>query len=271
MIQPASSTTGRTPLEVARDAGYRAGRLQLARFHGEKQVSYKGRANPVTDVDLQVQEEVLSLLRREFPSFSLLAEESPEAVEGESEFTWIVDPIDGTRNYAAGVPHFAVTIALAYREEAVLGITYDPLRQELFHAQRGGGAFLNDEPIAVSANQRLDQCLLGFDMGYVDQGGLEAIKLVGSLWPGVQSIRVMGSSALGLAYAAAGRIGVYFHHNLAPWDLASGLLLVHEAGGVVTDRQGNPATLHSRGVIAGSPRLHRQFMEATEGLPWRTL
>lgn len=266
-----TSTSGRSARAVAKGAALLAGRMLMDRFYSEKQVRHKGRSNLVTDVDLAVEREVLAYLGREYPQAKMLAEESHATNAIGSGLAWVVDPLDGTRNYAGQVPHFAVVVALAYDGEVVLGITYDPLRKELFFAEKGKGAFLNNKSIRVSSRERLGQCLLGFDMGYVDSQAAEALKMAQALWPGMQSIRVMGSAALGLAYAAAGRVDIYIHHNLAPWDLASGLLLVQEAGGVVTDRNGNAPTLSSSGLVASNAALHRDFMRATEGMGWRTM
>jgi myo-inositol-1(or 4)-monophosphatase len=262
------SRSGRDALEVAIEAVKAGGAVILERFHREKRVTHKGRANVLTDVDILSEKAILSLLRREYPEFGVVSEES-RAVTGDSGYTWFVDPLDGTRNYVSGIPHCAATLALAYGEEVLLGVTWEPFRGELFRAVKGGGAFLNDRPITVSGQGELRDCLLGFDMGYVDDKALKALKLIQALWPGMQSIRVMGSSALGLAYAACGRIDIYFHHHICPWDVAAGLLLVAEAGGTVADRYGNPATLRSESVIASSPRLVERFLETTRGLEWR--
>ena len=264
------SQTGRAATDVASDAALRAGQIIRDRFLTTKQVSFKdaGRANPVTDVDLAAAKAVLDLLRFEYPHFSILSEESAP-VETDSPYTWVIDPLDGTRNYAAGIPHFCVVVALARGNQVIMGATYDPMLDELFTAAQGQGAFLNGSPISVSAKEEMRQCLLGFDLGYVDEKAGLAIDLVRALWPGIQSMRLMGSSALGLAYAAAGRVDLYFHHSLAPWDVASGLLLVQEAGGIVVDRQGEPANLRTPSVIASSPLLVNRFLQATDGLPWR--
>jgi myo-inositol-1(or 4)-monophosphatase len=255
-------------MDVAGDAARLAGQIIQDRFLTSLQVSFKGRADIVTDVDLAVEKAVLDLLRDEYPEFGILAEES-QPVETGSPYTWVVDPLDGTRNYAMGIPHFCTVVALARDGEVVLGVTYDPVRQEIFTAQAGKGALVNGQPLSVSDKQEIDQALLCFDLGYVDEKAGLALELVRSLWPGIQGFRLMGSAALGLAYAAAGRVDMYFHHALAPWDTASGLLLVSEAGGVVVDRQGQPAGLHTPSVIASSPRLVDRFLQATEGHPWR--
>ncbi|MBI4337941.1 MAG: inositol monophosphatase [Chloroflexi bacterium] len=261
-------TSGRSAREVALEAVRTAGGMLRERFGTVLQITRKGRGNIVTDVDVQVEGMVTSLLRREFPSFGILAEESPES-KGESDYQWVVDPLDGTRNYASGNPFFCTTLALAKGSELLLGLTYDPMREELFVAERGGGATLNGKPIMPTSHAELRECILGFDMGYVNSRALWLIDVVRSLWPGMESVRIMGSAALGIAYAAAGRIDIYFHHRLAPWDMAAGILLVAEAGGMVTDRHGAAATLHSDGLLATSPAAHVKFMEATRGLDWQ--
>ena len=251
-------------LRVAEEAGG----LLLERFHTEKEVSFKGRADLVTDVDKLVENRIIEALSSEFPEAGFLAEES-EPVSGSSELTWIIDPLDGTRNYVLGIPFFSQVIALSRGDDVLLGLTYDPVRREMFHAVDGQGAFLNGSPISVSPKGRLEDALLSYDLGYVDETAARAIELVLHLWPNIQGTRMMGSAALGLAYAACGRVDMYFHHNLSPWDVASGLLLVKEAGGVTTDKRANPSTLYTEGIIASGAELHANFLRATEGLPWR--
>ena len=262
------SQSGRTVLEVCSDAARQAGELVSGRFQTEMAISFKGRADIVTDVDLASEKLILGLLTSEFPDFSILSEES-EPVINESAYTWVVDPIDGTRNFAEGIPHYCVVVALARGPETVAGVTYDPLVDEMFTAELGKGAFLNGKPLSVSPRQEVAESVMGFDLGYVDEKAGLALDMVRGLWPNIQSMRLMGSSALGLAYAAAGRLDIYFHHHLSPWDLASGLLLVTEAGGAIVDKQGNPSNLFTPSIIASSPRLVQKFLEATEGMAWR--
>ncbi len=265
---PPKSRSGREALDVAKEAARVAGRIIQDRFQTSLQISFKGRADIVTDVDLAAEKAVLDLLREEYPEFGALAEES-QPVDTGSPFTWVVDPLDGTRNFASGIPHFCTVVALAHQGEIVLGVTYDPVRDELFSAQLGKGASLNGDPISVSDVDEIDQAVLCFDLGYVDEKAGLALDLLRSLWPGIQGFRLMGSAALGLAYAAAGRVDMYFHHSLSPWDVASGLLLAREAGGEVVDRQGRRAGLFTPSVIASSPALIQSFLQATEGHPWR--
>jgi len=263
-----TSISGISALEVALRVTEKAGETLMSRLHGEKEVSYKGRANLVSDVDKLVEHQIIEELHREFPDDGFLAEES-EAVPTKSGYTWIVDPLDGTRNYILGIPFFCVIVALAKDDEVLMGLTYDPVRGEMFQAVKGGGAFLNGSSISVSDKTELDDSLLSYDLGYVDAKASMAIELVLHLWPNIQGTRIMGSAGLGLAYAACGRIDMYFHHNLSPWDIATGLVLLPEAGGVITDKYETPSSLKAESVIASGSVLHSRFLAATKGLAWR--
>ena len=264
-----TSRSGQSPLEVSIKAARTAGKIVKERFFTEKEVNYKGWANVVTDVDLESEKIILGILNDEYPGFSILAEES-DPITKDSEFTWVVDPIDGTRNFAEGIPHFCIVVALAKGAEIVCGVTYDPIRDELFTAELGKGAHLNGSPIHVSQQEIISQSVLGFDMGYVGHKAGLALDLIRHLWPNMQGVRLMGSSALGLAYAASNRLDIYFHHSLSPWDIASGLLIVQEAGGIVTDKQGEPATLYTPSIIASHKGLVADFLKCTDGLERRS-
>lgn len=262
------SQTGVNSLDVALRIAREAGDTLMTRLHSEKEVSYKGRANLVSDVDKLVEKRTIEELRDEFPNDGFLAEES-DPVATTSGYTWIIDPLDGTRNYIQGIPFFCVVIALAKGEEILMGLTYDPVRQEMFQAVKGSGAFLNGSRINVSTKTQLEEALLSYDLGYVDEKASTAIELLLHLWPNIQGTRMMGSAALGLAYAACGRVDLYFHHNLAPWDLATSLVLVPESGGVVTDKYDQVASLRSESIIASGSGLHGDFLKKTDGLAWR--
>ncbi len=263
------STSGQTALSVCETAARRAGALVMGRFRSDVEVSLKGRANVVTDADLASERLILDYVGAEYPEFGILSEESAPVV-GSSPYTWVVDPIDGTRNFAEGIPHFCVVVAIAAGADVVAGVTYDPVRDEMFAAQRGRGATLNGEPMQVSDRQQIDEAVLGFDLGYnFDQAKL-LLEMAGGIWPQVQAYRLMGSSAMSLAYAACGRIDLYFHHSLSAWDIASGILLAREAGGQVLDRSTlEEATLFSSGLIVSNPTLVDQFLTMTDGTPWR--
>jgi len=253
--------SGRGACEVAIQAVKEAGNVIMAHFPGEKRISYKeGRSNIVTDVDILSEEKITTLLQYEYPDFSIMTEESAD-IAGDSPYTWIIDPIDGTRNYAYGIPHFCVALALARDDELILGIVYDPVRGELFRAEKGNGAFLNDSPISVSTKTSLKESLIGFDLGYDADIGQEILGMASALWPEVVSVRVMGSAALALAYTACSRLDLYIHLYLYPWDLASGMLLIEEAGGMVTGLDGQRADIHSSTVIATNREIHQDFMK----------
>ena len=271
MTNVASSAFLETALEAAKTVAHEAGALLRGRFYDAKSVSYKADASPVTDADLLSEELIRGRLAKKFPDIGLEGEELGAAVDGNG-LRWIIDPLDGTRNYAGNIPHFAVNLALAEGDEVLVGVTHDPMRQETFHAVKGGGAFLNGRPMKVSGRTAVAQCIIGLDLATMGPRALAAIKLAQSLYPDLQSIRIFGSSALGLAYAAAGRLDVFLHHTLAPWDIAPGLLLVREAGGEVLDRltQGR-ASIQSTGAIASSKRLLRQFLRLTQEQEWYTV
>ncbi len=261
--------SGRTALELATAAVKEAGQLLLDNFYAEKEVHIKGRGNVVTNVDHLVENHVIDLLRREYPTWGVLSEEQPAIIPGADTFTWVLDPLDGTRNYASGIPFFSVALALVQSGQELLGLTYDPMRDELFCAERGNGAFMNHRPIKVSNKRTVPDCILGLDMGYQNEVAGLALKMLGILWPGMQSIRIMGSAALGLSYAAAGRIDLYFHQGMSPWDIAGGILQVREAGGIVTDRHGAAGTYLKGEVIASNREVHADFMARTQGMEWR--
>lgn len=263
------TSDGRSALDVALEATAKAGEIIRGGWDSDKQITFKGRADIVTDIDVAAEKAVLEILTGAFPQFSILAEES-QPVDGASPYRWVVDPLDGTRNYAQSIPHFCTIVALAERDEVIAGVVYDPVREETFTAAKGQGAFLNGTPISVSETDEIARSLLSFDLGYVDEKAGLAIDMLRSLWPGMYSVRMMGSAGLGLAYAASGRVDLFFHHSLSPWDVAAGLVLAQEAGGRVVDRQGNKAGLFTPSVICSSPTLVDGFLAATDGLPWRT-
>lgn len=260
---------GRSALDVALEATTTAGEIIRGGWDSDRQITFKGRADIVTDIDVAAEKAVLEILTSAFPQFGILAEES-QPVAGESRYRWVVDPLDGTRNYAQSIPHFCTIVALAEGDDIVAGVVYDPVREDTFTAAKGQGAFLNGAPITVSETTEIARSLLSFDLGYVDEKAGLAIDMLRSLWPGMYSVRMMGSAGLGLAYAASGRVDLFFHHSLSPWDVAAGLVLAEEAGGRVVDRQGNKAGLFTPSVICSSPALVEGFLAATDGLPWRT-
>lgn len=265
------SSSGLTALQVCESAARQAGALVTERFRSDVEVSLKGRANVVTDADLASEQLILDYLKEEYPDFGILSEESAP-VAGSSPYTWVVDPIDGTRNFAEGIPHFCIVVAVANGDQVVAGVTYDPIRDELFAAQLGQGATLNGEPIRVSDRQNIDEALMGFDLGYDFGQARHLMDMVAGIWPQISGYRLMGSSAMSIAYTAAGRIDLYAHHSLSAWDIASGILIAREAGARVIDRATlADATLFSPGLIIAHPALMDQFLAMTDGYTWRTM
>jgi fructose-1,6-bisphosphatase/inositol monophosphatase family enzyme len=181
----------------------------------------------------------------------------------------VIDPIDGTGNFARGIPSFAFNIALCRDGEPVLGVTYQPVTGDEFVAVEGRGTTVNGETARVSEAATLPDALMGIGLGYDYDRSKKLLALLTDLWPGVQMIQNIGCAALGLAYAASGRFDVYAHSYLFPWDMAAGIVQVREAGGLVLDRAGEPATIYSEGLCAGAAGPVREFIAATKDRPWR--
>jgi myo-inositol-1(or 4)-monophosphatase len=242
---------------VAVDAARAAGRLLLQELPGSRQISYKGApTNLVTEMDARAEALVVEALTAAFPDDALLSEEMG-ARPGRSGRRWIVDPLDGTTNYAHGVPIFAVSIALERAGRLLLGVVYDPCHDELYVAERGAGATLNDERLAVSATARLDQSLLatGFPYDIRDTRDNNLTEYA-AFSVRARAVRRMGSAVLYLAWLAAGRFDGYWELRLGAWDVAAGALLVTEAGGRVTDLAGGPLDLEAPSVVASNGHVH---------------
>src|SRR3989337_2274013 len=245
------AASGRTAAEVAHACAREAGRIAVAAFGARQDVRVKGRGNFLTETDLAAERAILALLREEYPDHAVLAEETARQAPREG-WLWVVDPLDGTHNFSRGIPDSATNLALCHDSEPLLGLTYAPATGEEFFAQRGAGLTVNGQPARVSTAERLADCVIGADLGYDDARAARMLELLAEVWP-VQSVRVMGSAALGLAYAACGRYDLFLHHYLYPWDVAAGLVLITEGGGAVRDRDGGPATIDSEGIVAGAP------------------
>jgi len=253
------AASGKNTLEIASAAAQKAGEILLDHFGFVKQVKRKSQGNLVTEADILSEKFIVDFLKKEYPDFSILSEESNSSTQINS-FTWVVDPLDGTNNYTFGIPFFCVNIALVQDNDILLGITYDPVRGELFQTEKGKGAHLNGSQIRVSTISALQEPLIGLDLGYSHDRGKQMLDTVSRLWGQVHCVRLMGSSSLGLAYVACGRVSLYFHRYLFPWDIASGLLMVREAGGEVVDWQGRQAQLQDTELVASNPTLQRKFL-----------
>lgn len=252
------SSSGRSAAEVVEQAVREAGETLRDAFRGAVEVERKGRGNYVTDVDVRIEEAVVELLRREFPDFGVIGEESGTTT-GTSGFSWLVDPIDGTANFSRGIPHFATTAALqGPGGEPVLGCTYDPIRDDFFTASVGGGAFVNGKPMKPGSLETISEGVLGLDLPYEENLVEVSFDMIKALLP-VQRVRVLGSGALGMAYAAAGWFDLHIHLSLKPWDVGAGLVMVREAGADVVDVRGRVATPDSRSFVSGNLALLSEF------------
>jgi myo-inositol-1(or 4)-monophosphatase len=255
------SKSRRSALDVAREAAMDAGTNIMSHFAMRKDISFKneGKNNIVTDVDILVEERIRALLRKEYPDYGIISEESKE-IKGKAPYKWIVDPLDGTRNYAYGIPHFCVCIALAHEDDVVMGLIYDPVRDEMFYAEKGHGSYLNGESIYVTKRTSLTEALISCDMGYNPDNSRKYIDIYSNLWSNVTTTRLMGSAALGIAYTACARLDLYFHVSLYPWDIASGILLVREAGGVARTLDGDPAAYNKRDILVSNSKIADDFL-----------
>lgn len=223
-------------------------------------IQSKSQNDFVSEVDHLAEQDIIRILRRAYPSHGILAEESG-SVDGD-EFLWIIDPLDGTTNFLHGFPHFCVSIALQYKGTLEHAVIYDPGRQELFCASRGDGAQLNNHRIRVTPRPSLEGALLGTGIPFRQQQDLAAyLDTLKTVIPGTAGIRRAGSAALDLAYVAAGRLDGYWEYGLKPWDMAAGMLLVQEAGGMVNEPNGGDEPLKKGNIVAANPKIAQEMTQ----------
>jgi myo-inositol-1(or 4)-monophosphatase len=250
-------------LNVMIKAAYRAGR-SLKRDLGEVenlQVSLKGPGNFVTAADRRAEEILRTELAKARPDYGFLGEEGGTREGSDKSHRWIVDPLDGTTNFLHGIPHFAVSIGLERNGEIVAGLVYNPANDDLFIAERGKGAFLNDRRIRVAARQRLADAVVACGLPHYGRGDLAlARKEIAAAQQHFAGLRRYGAAALDLAWIAAGRLDAYWERDLSPWDLAAGMILVREAGGFVSDLDGGDQIFAKGQVAAGNDPMHRELL-----------
>jgi myo-inositol-1(or 4)-monophosphatase len=248
-------------------AAEKAGRSLLHDF-GEVeqlQVSRKGPADFVSQADIQAERLIRQELEKARPGYGFQMEESQESA-GDGRHRWIVDPLDGTSNFLHGLPHFAVSIALEKDGELISAVVFDAAKHELFWAERGVGAFLNDRRLRVSARRQMNEALIATGIPFVGRGDhQDYLGRLGRVMAQVAGVRRFGAAALDLAYVAAGRFDGFFEAGLQPWDMAAGILLVREAGGFVTDYAGAKADPRSGSVLASNGQIHKELAATVEG------
>jgi len=244
-------------------------------------ITNKGRNDFVSEVDKQAEMEIINILQKAYPDHSFLGEEGGRQgaadKKGKSDFMWVIDPLDGTTNFLHGFPQFSVSIGLMHKGRMECGVVYDPNRQELFTAKRGAGAMLDNRRIRVSKQKGFPGALFGTGFPFKDQRHIDAyLAMFKDLMKDTAGIRRPGSAALDLAYVACGRFDGFWELGLKPWDIAAGVLLVQEAGGMVTDLQGEDQYWLTGNVVVSNPRLHSLMLDTirphiTENLKNRPL
>ena len=245
-------------IETARDAGH----LLLEKFGRITAVTKKGDINLVTEADLASEALIIERIKSHHPKHAILAEEAGDAVvvDGSGVWKWIIDPLDGTTNYAHGYPCFAVTLALEHDGEVVVGVTFDPTRNELFAAEKAQGATLNGKSISVSSTEHLSESLICTGFPYDFKHKEDFARHLTAFLLSSRGVRRDGSAAIDLAYVACGRFDGFWEEGLNPWDMAAGKLLIEEAGGWITDYAGDPFNIYTPPVVASNGRIHNEML-----------
>ncbi|QKT02725.1 inositol-1-monophosphatase [Ectothiorhodospiraceae bacterium 2226] len=227
-------------------------------------VVQKAQNDFVSEIDRRAEQEIVRIIREAYPQHGILAEES--GAQGlDEEYVWIIDPLDGTTNFLHGFPQFAVSVAVQQRGRLYQGVIYDPLRQELFTASRGAGAQLNSRRIRVTSRRSLDGSLIGTGFPFKDLEHLDAyLETFRAMLPKTAGIRRAGAAALDLAYVAAGRLDGFWEIGLKPWDMAAGVLMIQEAGGLVGDFAGGHGYMESGNVVGGNPKVFKAILQTIQ-------
>lgn len=250
--------------KTALNAAKAAGAVLKAYYGRVKAIEHKGDINLVTEADRESELTIVSIIKDAHPHHRILAEETGDSGDPSSH-TWIVDPLDGTTNYAHGYPCFCVSIAVECEGEVIHGVVYDPVREELFTAEKGHGACLNGSPIRVSSTGELNNSLLCTGFPYDVREDMEStIRLFRSFLMKAQAVRRDGSAALDLCYSAAGRFDGFWEQKLYPWDVAAGSLILSEAGGKLSRYRGEPFSIYIPEIIASNGLIHRQMLDVVQ-------
>ena len=252
-------------LDVAISAAKESGEYIFHRMGKIKEVSRKRGFNDlVTDVDKGSEKIIIDKIKKSFPEHSILAEESGEHDAGDN-IKWVIDPLDGTTNYAHAFPSFCVSIGVIVSGSVKVGVVYDPTRDELFFAAKGAGAFLNGNPMKVSGVPSVSEALVATGFGYDLNDKLANVGYFTTMLTKAQALRRPGSAAMDLCYVACGRLDGFWELGLLPWDTAAGQFLVQEAGGVVTTMDGGPFDIYKKGIVATNGRIHEEMLNLLKG------
>lgn len=252
---------------VAKEAAREAGTFIKSKWQTGVTVEYKGAINLVTEVDRQAEKLIVTHLQKNFPTHDILAEEG-SGQKKDSDYRWVIDPLDGTTNFAHGYPLFAVSLALQHKGQTVLGIVYEPLREELFHALKNGGAFLNDKKISVSKVQKLDRALVATGFAYnLREAAHNNIDEFQRVLLKAQAVRRDGVAAIDLCYVACGRYDGFWEGGLFPWDVAAGVLAIEEAGGRVTRFDGSSFSIFDKEILVTNGCFHEEISNLLTQVP----
>jgi myo-inositol-1(or 4)-monophosphatase len=235
----------------------KAGVIALKHFRRTNRVSFKSRQDIVTTADTEVEKFITKEIGKQFPQHGILAEESGRH-KGSSDYLWVIDPIDGTVNFAAGFPYFAISIGLAYREHPILGVVYDPYHNEFIYAEKGRGAYLNRKRIRIGRERDLINCIVATDLGH--KRSKRIVRRIKALLPATRAVRILGSASRGLVDVAVGRAQAYVHNDIQPWDVAAAYIVIKEAGGDVLNFKGQPWQLYDGTVIASNNILSKKLL-----------
>ncbi|MEN2994722.1 MAG: inositol monophosphatase family protein [Thermodesulfovibrio sp.] len=227
----------------------------------DREITQKSISDYVTEVDLNSEKTIIEYIKKHFPKHQIMSEESSNDYK-KTEYLWIVDPLDGTTNFIHGFPVFSISIAMMYKGELILGVVHDPIKEETFYAEKGSGAFLNGKKIKVSSVKEPAFSLIATGFPFRNKQYIDPyIKIFRELLYSVSDLRRAGSAAIDLAYVACGRVDGFFEFSLSTWDIAAGVVLIKEAGGVVSDFEGKNNYLKTGHIVAGNPAIHPFLVE----------
>jgi len=237
-----------------------AGKVILENYKDIGTIKFKGPRNIVTKTDLLSEKAIMDTVKKKFPSHNFLTEESG-SIRNSSKYTWIIDPIDGTTNFVAKIPEFAVSIALAKRDEILMGAVYNPCTNEMYFAEKGKGSYLNNKKLHVSKKNNLEHCILGFSLPNDIGVGKKTLSILGKNFGMFRAFRNFGSAALNLCYVANARFDLYFSLNIKAWDIAAAKLIVEEARGKATNFDNKKWNINDQIIVASNGVLHNEFIK----------
>lgn len=250
-------------IDIAKEAALIAGKILIDNLGKleTNQIETKSKNNFVTDIDKLSEKTIIDIIHSAYPDHSIFAEESGASNNKGNDYRWIIDPIDGTTNYIHSIPFFCISIALEYKGEIILGVIYDPVRNEMFYAEKGKGAYLNNRKIHVSDKQDISESIITIGFPYKNNHNISLyINTFTKISESCANIRKVGSAAMDLAYVASGRFDGYWELDLSQWDIAAGVIIIREAGGFVSDINGENGFMETGNIVASNQKIHKQIL-----------